>query len=336
MARIRTVKPEFWVSEQVVECSITARLLFVGMLNFADDNGVHSASAKRLKMSIFPGDAFTTEQVEEWICELETNELVKRFEADGRSWLWITGFSRHQRIDRPSKSQNPLPPGSENDAAETTIRRGLDEDSTSDRHQLDDGREGKGREGKGVSTVAGDGPQQQESEEEATAIDWTFPTKNGGTFVLTPEKLTEYRTAYPSLDVECELLRARQWCKDNPAKRKTNAGMPRFLNGWLAKPQPADSTGSGNRGALGPPSNAAGEDAWQRVTKAVKRFDPLHEADQLRQHLTAEERAAATSVGGLTTIAARDRFTDKTLRSRFLEAFQERQRHAKEGSSGYG
>lgn len=32
MARIRSIKPEFWVSEQIGECSTNARLTFIGLL----------------------------------------------------------------------------------------------------------------------------------------------------------------------------------------------------------------------------------------------------------------------------------------------------------------
>jgi hypothetical protein len=39
MARIRTIRPEFWTSEQVTECSMPARLLFIGLWNFCDDGG---------------------------------------------------------------------------------------------------------------------------------------------------------------------------------------------------------------------------------------------------------------------------------------------------------
>ncbi|KKK60207.1 hypothetical protein LCGC14_3026700, partial [marine sediment metagenome] len=39
MARIRTVKPDFWTSEDVAAVSRNARLLFIGLLNFADDVG---------------------------------------------------------------------------------------------------------------------------------------------------------------------------------------------------------------------------------------------------------------------------------------------------------
>ena len=39
MARIRTVKPDIWTDEKFVELSPLARLLFIGLWNFADDEG---------------------------------------------------------------------------------------------------------------------------------------------------------------------------------------------------------------------------------------------------------------------------------------------------------
>jgi len=101
MARIRTIKPEFWTSEQLAECSPTARLLFVGIWTFADDGGVHPDSAKRLKMEIFPADDFTAAEVEAFLQELVATGLVKRFESEGQSYLWVTGW-HHQKIDRPT------------------------------------------------------------------------------------------------------------------------------------------------------------------------------------------------------------------------------------------
>ena len=49
MARIRTVKPEFWTDRRVGECSPNARLLFIATWNFADDHGGLDRSAKQLK-----------------------------------------------------------------------------------------------------------------------------------------------------------------------------------------------------------------------------------------------------------------------------------------------
>ncbi len=52
MARIRTTKPEFFTSEQVMNLSIFARFAFLGMWNFCDDGGNHPAS-----LAAFPNGA---------------------------------------------------------------------------------------------------------------------------------------------------------------------------------------------------------------------------------------------------------------------------------------
>lgn len=101
MARIRTVKPEFWTSEQVVECSPHARLLFIGLWNFCDDGGVHAASVSRLRMEVFPGDDFTLEQVKGWIKELLRVGLLEEYDVNGTVYWRVTGW-KHQKIDQPT------------------------------------------------------------------------------------------------------------------------------------------------------------------------------------------------------------------------------------------
>jgi len=106
MARIRTIKPEFWTSESVVECSCTARLLLIGMLNFADDYGNLVNSPKRLKMQIFPADIIDTTPL---LDELIKHGLIIPYLVDGEKYLNIKGFRKHQVINKPSKSKIPLP-----------------------------------------------------------------------------------------------------------------------------------------------------------------------------------------------------------------------------------
>lgn len=102
MARIRSIKPEFWTSEQVTECSPMARLLFIGLWNFCDDHGIHPDSAKRIKMEVFPGDEIAVADVQGWVDDLVEHGLVERYEAEGEKYLRVTGWSRHQKIDKPS------------------------------------------------------------------------------------------------------------------------------------------------------------------------------------------------------------------------------------------
>ena len=78
MARIRSIKPEFFTSEQVVDCSPTARLLFVGLWCFSDDAGIHPASSRTIKMQIFPGDDLCSLDIDRLVAELERAEAKRK------------------------------------------------------------------------------------------------------------------------------------------------------------------------------------------------------------------------------------------------------------------
>ena len=73
-------------------------------------------------------------------------------------------------------------------------------------------------------------------------------------YAVTAEDLAPLAEAYPGVDVKAEVMKARAWAVSNPTKRKTPAGMPKFLNGWMSKaqndgrrsgPQPSPGRGSG-------------------------------------------------------------------------------------------
>jgi uncharacterized phage protein (TIGR02220 family) len=101
MARIRTVKPEFWANEQVMDCSPMARLLFIGLWNFCDDGGNHPASSKTIKAEIFPGDDITSTSVQELLDELASNSLIALYTAQDKAFWHVTGW-HHQKIDKPT------------------------------------------------------------------------------------------------------------------------------------------------------------------------------------------------------------------------------------------
>ena len=109
MSRLRTIKPEFWTSEQVVECSRNARLLFVGLWNFCDDFGRLNFSPKQIKGLIFPCDDLTTADINEWIGELLAKRLIGLYSVEDKSYLIVTGW-HHQRIDKRQPAKFPEPP----------------------------------------------------------------------------------------------------------------------------------------------------------------------------------------------------------------------------------
>lgn len=112
MARIRSIKPEFWTSEQVMESSPLARLLFLGIWNFCDDSGVHPLKPVSLKALIFPGDDIDSTSIRRLLDELYENGLIVLYAVGEKEYLQVTGW-HHQRIDKPTfkfpSSENGIP-----------------------------------------------------------------------------------------------------------------------------------------------------------------------------------------------------------------------------------
>jgi uncharacterized phage protein (TIGR02220 family) len=158
MARIRTIKPEFWTSGQVVDCSLIARLMFIGIWNFCDDHGVHPASIKRLKMEVFPSDSITDCELLAMIDELLVAGLLYAYQVDGKGYWQVTGWATHQKIDKPTY-RHPLPVTREKVANSRSTRRMVAEQSASIRRILDEQststRLRNGKESKGSNTLSG-------------------------------------------------------------------------------------------------------------------------------------------------------------------------------------
>jgi len=64
-----------------------------------------------------------------------------------------------------------------------------------------------------------------------------MPTKDGKGWFITDRLMSTLCDTYPhdKVDVRQELLKANAWLIANPTKQKTHRGMPRFINGWMAR-----------------------------------------------------------------------------------------------------
>lgn len=144
MARIRSIKPEFWTSEQVMECSPMARLLFIGIWNFCDDAGNHVASPRTIKANVLPGDDIGSSNVQRMLDELYENGLIDYYVVDSKRYLHVTGW-HHQRIDKPTYKHPDYKQG-ENDEKSLPPRRPFDEPSTTEWSGVERIGEGKGEE----------------------------------------------------------------------------------------------------------------------------------------------------------------------------------------------
>jgi len=109
MARIRTIKPEFWDSPDTARASLRARLLYISMWNLADDYGIGDGNFKRIVGFAFPNDDITVSEVPRLIAEVSRTFSVMFYEHEGRPYYWIPAWETHQRTEKRAKQRVPFP-----------------------------------------------------------------------------------------------------------------------------------------------------------------------------------------------------------------------------------
>jgi hypothetical protein len=111
MARIRTIKPTIWGDEKVARLSRDARLLYIGLISMADDDGRFLASMTAISGYVFPNDDLPPTKVARWFAEIVRAGLVVAYEHDGIRYGAHLNYRKHQRISHPQPSPLPAPQG---------------------------------------------------------------------------------------------------------------------------------------------------------------------------------------------------------------------------------
>lgn len=99
MARIRSIHPDQWCDEEFVELPMEARLLAIGLRNFADDKGIFEWKPKTIKMKIFPADDVDVDASLDAL--LMQNQCIK-FTSNGKTYGAIKNFLKFQRPKNPN------------------------------------------------------------------------------------------------------------------------------------------------------------------------------------------------------------------------------------------
>ena len=101
MARARNIKPGFFRNADLVELPFEARLLFIGLWTLADREGRLEDRPKQIKMEIFPADSVDCDALLE---QLAATGMVARYEVDGKRYLQVVNFTKHQNPHRDEKA----------------------------------------------------------------------------------------------------------------------------------------------------------------------------------------------------------------------------------------
>lgn len=105
MARIRTIKPEFWGDEKLAPLPALARLVFLGLISMADDAGRLVDNVKSIDGFIFPE---TEETSRDSLDTLASSGRIVRYKSEsGQRIIQVANWLKHQKVDKPSRYTLP-------------------------------------------------------------------------------------------------------------------------------------------------------------------------------------------------------------------------------------
>ena len=134
MARIRTIKPEFWQDEKLSPCPVIDRLVFLGLISMADDAGRLLDNLKVIDAFIFPE---TGDTARESLARLSRINRIRRgMTSSGQPVIQIVNWG-HQKVDHPNL-KSALPPIVKERTDLPEIREAFANDSREIRDSIND------------------------------------------------------------------------------------------------------------------------------------------------------------------------------------------------------
>jgi hypothetical protein len=278
MARIRTIKPEFFTSLTVANLTVEARLTFIGLWTHVDDDGRAVDDARLIKAAVWPLDDRVAADIERDLQALTDASLIVRYKVGGRSYLAVRTWREHQRINRPTKSKLPPPPTGSSPAgqragdaaedhtppAETAGQSGYnprpDESSRTTHAHLSEisPLERNREQGTGNREQGGEAPQAAQPRQRGTRLPEDFRVDDS--------MKAWFHTHCPKVDGARETLKFRNYWAAKSGKDATKLDWVKTWQNWMLR---------------------AAEDVGRRPGNAVARVDTD------RRPSTTDQRVAA-------------------------------------------
>ena len=244
--RIRTIKPEWLDDGRMSACSSDARVLSVGLILHADDEG-RGRLTRALPFVVFPSATNPIRTFDAAMAELR-DWFVVEYEANGDQLFELPNFAKHQVINRPKPSKIPA----SSDASLT------DHGSITDESVTDQCRKGKGKgnregeQGTGKGTGEGLDPGGSSAVAERVFSVWVEAFKKSPSTTLTPTRRSKItaRLRRFTADQLCEAVRNAAkdpWRQEAPVRHElaTLLRSDEHVENHLAtKPKPLRATGS--------------------------------------------------------------------------------------------
>jgi hypothetical protein len=245
-------------SEAVCSLTFQAEVFYRRLMSVVDDFGRYDGRPGVLRSRLYPLqiDKVREADITRWIAECEKAGLIALYSVSGKQYILF----RKLGSARAKESKWPAPPdGFEARHASENICAQMRADENGCVQVLSD-VPGSGT-GSGTGSDAGAGSKKSGVPPPVVVL--TFPTDGDPReWALCESHLAEWAALYPTLDILAECRKALAWVTAAADRRKTAAGMRRFLTGWLNR---ATERG-GVRKPAGPPPPTAppAADFWER------------------------------------------------------------------------
>jgi hypothetical protein len=102
-----------WSNDNFMELPPYGRLLQIGLINFADDQGRCKGSPVYLRSQIFPGDTdhINNEEIRRWLNVMVANGTILIYQVEGRDYIQLLNWWKFQSLQYASPSDYPAPDG---------------------------------------------------------------------------------------------------------------------------------------------------------------------------------------------------------------------------------
>lgn len=107
MARRRMISPTIWDCEQFASLTFRQRVLYIGLISNADDEGKMKAHSSLIRSKIFPYDDISPKEIEEDIITLQNIGLIWRYENAETLYIQHPNWTDYQCVAHPTPSTCP-------------------------------------------------------------------------------------------------------------------------------------------------------------------------------------------------------------------------------------
>ena len=242
----RIIKESICSSDNLDTLTWFEEVFFYRLIVNCDDYGRMDARPAILRARLFP------------LKSLRTAGMITLYVVDGRPYLQLRTWERHQSV-RAHKSKYPPPEAGEEQSENIRMQPHTNAGECPRNPIQSESNSNPIRSMPGAETAPGCIPVI------------TMQLNDGSEYGVYQQDVQEWEKLYPAVDVMQQLRNMRGWLDSNPKRRKTKAGIRRFVVNWLSKAQ--DSGGklaarpTPNRGPNAPASFDL--DAYDRMTQVM-------------------------------------------------------------------